>query len=182
MMLTQDYLKSVLSYNPETGEFHWKRQWRQGKKAGTTSVYGYTIIGLDNVKHRAHRLAWLMHYGELPDEYIDHINGNRSDNRIENLRIVTFIQNSTNKSVQSNNKLGVKGVSYCTQRNKFLASIKTNGKKRNLGRYDTLEEAKAAYDAASLAFGEYRRTNETNKGYLRTHKAEKNDGRSQETI
>lgn len=164
--LTPEYLRSVLSYDPATGEFRWKKTWHNNKKAGTICFYGYVIIKLDDVKYRAHRLAWAMHYGEFPTQYVDHINGNRSDNRIENLRLVTFNQHSANKSIQSNNKLGVKGVSYCPQRNKYCAYIKANGKQKNLGRYDTVEEAKAAYDTAALAFGEYRRSHEASQGYI----------------
>ena len=108
-MITQEYLKSVLSYDPETGIFTWK--YRQGligkkiswntryseKQAGTIDPVGYLGIAIEYKRYYAHRLAWLYMTGELPKKYIDHLNGNKSDNRFLNLREATNSENQQNQ-------------------------------------------------------------------------------------
>lgn len=91
---------------------------------------------------------------------VDHINGNILDNRKENLRVCTHTQNMWNRKTHKNNKLGVKGVYYCPHRCKYVAQIKVNKKKINLGRFNLLEDAAQAYrDAALLYHGEFARIN-----------------------
>lgn len=88
-MITQEELKEYLHYDPLTGDFNWtigKRGLKVNSKAGSMNDQGYVIIRINNIRYRAHRLAWLYVYGHFPINEIDHINGVRSDNRIENLR------------------------------------------------------------------------------------------------
>jgi hypothetical protein len=161
--LTLERLREALDYDPGTGAFAWriaKRGINKCDPAGTV-IKGYVQIGLDQVFYRAHRLAWLYVYGRWPQGDIDHINGVRGDNRIANLREATHSQNMANRGPQKNNKSGFKGVSQHTQTGKWIAFIKAksgNSKVRNLGSFDTPEEAHRAYRAAaSELFGEFAR-------------------------
>src|SRR5215472_12744419 len=92
-------LKSILEYDPETGLFRYKQLTnprRRGWFSGTRAVNGYMVITIEYKQYLAHRLAWLCIYGELPKGELDHINNNRSDNRISNLRMATRGQQSAN--------------------------------------------------------------------------------------
>ncbi len=101
-----------------------------------------------------HRVVYAIHTGEMP-EFIDHINGNKTDNRIENLRPATHAENMRNRKAYKNNKLGLKGVSQ-DSKNSFNATIHVDGKPINLGNYDTPEKAYAAYcQAAKLYHGKF---------------------------
>lgn len=155
--LTQAELKELLDYDPATGSFFWRKTLRNGKggagkKAGGER-YGYIFIAVKGRIYRAHRLAWLYVYGEFPpDKLIDHINGNRSDNRIENLRLASQGENLMNRGRQSNNKAGYKGIWFDNQRQLWAAMIGFNNQKKALGRYETAEEAARAYDAAARLY------------------------------
>lgn len=118
---------------------------RAGQIAGSPKGDGYIRICVDQRDYKAHRLAWLFMTGEWPAGDIDHINGNREDNRWANLRVVTCAMNAQNRrKAHSNNKsTGVLGVSK--DRGRFMASIFVDGKSRKLGRFLTVEEAEAAY-------------------------------------
>lgn len=149
--LTADQLKSVLQYDPKTGFFSWLHR-RAGvlfeKRAGSLTSKGYRNLTVFGTSYREHRLAWLYIYGAWPPDQIDHINGDRSDNRLENLRSATQSENIVNRKAQKNNELGIKGV--CIKRGKkysrpFIATIKKDGKKRTIGRFATPQEAAAAY-------------------------------------
>jgi hypothetical protein len=143
-MITQDELKQVLSYDSETGVL---TRIRTGEKAGSIDKYGYLCIGVGKKVYKAHRLAWLYFYGTFPNGQIDHINQNKTDNRIENLRIVTNSENCQNiKQPRSDNKLKTKGVIIKSK--KFYAQIQVRGKKISLGYYHTIEEAAAVYQEA----------------------------------
>jgi hypothetical protein len=99
-------LNEELVYNKKTGQFFWK------KEAGTITGHGYRYIRVNGKMMLAHRMAWLMEYGEDPEgKLIDHINGDRLDNRIENLRIATYSQNGANAKRHSRNTSGLKGAS-----------------------------------------------------------------------
>lgn len=163
--ILMDLLPEVLSYDPDSGLFHWRnvnhlRCVKSGDIAGYTRRDGYTIIGLNNRNYYAHHLAWLWCYGSLNlDGYeIDHINGIANDNRIANLRLCTRMQNSQNRHKQSNNTSGYKGVSWESARKKWRAQIRLNKKTRYLGLFQTKEAAYKAYcDASRKYFDEFSR-------------------------
>ena len=153
-------LRELLIYNPCTGELRWKRRphrdWRDlrhnrhkaGRVAGTTQPGGYVFIGIDHAKQYrflAHRIAWILWYGEDPTLEIDHINRIKNDNRITNLRTVDRSAQARNKGMYSNNTSGYAGVSLHKPSNKWRAAIGCGGRIRHIGYFDTPEEASAAY-------------------------------------
>jgi hypothetical protein len=145
-----DYLElqEELVYNAETGQFFWK------KEAGTITGHGYRYIRVNGKMMLAHRMAWLMATGEDPgDRMVDHINGDCLDNRIENLRLADHSQNGANARRHSRNTSGLKGASKVLKKGKWTgrwqASITVRNKQINLGYFDTVENAHAAYLAAA---------------------------------
>lgn len=141
--LTVDLLNHLFEYDKETGNLIWKIQQRgirKGSIAGTIKSHGYLCVGINYKSYRAHRLIFLMHKGYLP-KTIDHINGDKLDNRIENLRAATVGQNQHNRKTNANNTSGYKGVSWNKGCNKWLSQIKLEGKRIHLGYFDNLEEA-----------------------------------------
>ena len=159
--LTQERLKELLSYDPETGVFRWRaahRGIRAGAIAGSSNGNGYRRIGVDSQKYFSHRLAWLYVYGHFPVEELDHKFGDSQDNRVLYLREATSMQNHQNVKGHRDNSSGIKGVSWHHHTKKWLARIMANGKPTYLGIYPTKEEAKRIYDAkAKELFGEFRR-------------------------
>lgn len=142
--------RELLAYDPDTGILTWKVtrsiRVRQGAPAGHCRPHGYSYVCVNRGQYPSHWLAWLIHYGEWPATELDHINGQRSDNRISNLRTVSRKQNQNNqRRAHSRNKLGVLGVSYCEKWHKYTASIGHNRKKIYLGGFNTIEEAHNAY-------------------------------------
>lgn len=164
-MLSAEYARARLSYCPMSGRLFWKRrddarpQWNSrlaGKVAGTNIGNGYLGIKIDGKRHLAHRLAWLIVTGEMPNNEMDHVNGDRADNRIGNLRIATRGQNQRNRSVQKNNAIGVKGVRCVGGR--FVAECMVNRQSHHIGTYSTVEEAADAYNKfAAVAHGMFHR-------------------------
>ena len=144
-MLTQEFLKSVLHYDQDTGIFTWAvnkaKRCKIGDVAGYTDNNGYIRIEINNKAYRAHRLAWLYTYGEMPKLHIDHINSSRSDNRVSNLREATYLENSQNYKTPKTNTSGVKNVSWYKQLNKWVVSLGVNGKKKTIGYFDDIEFA-----------------------------------------
>jgi len=141
-------LKEVLRYEPETGLFYWTKDVacnvKAGAVAGSLSSWGYTQIQFDRNVYRAHRLAWYFFYGSEPKGLIDHINGDRRDNRIANLRAADHRTNCENRrTAQKNNPTGALGV--IARNGKFYAQIGVNGKRLHLGVFSTKESAAAAY-------------------------------------
>jgi hypothetical protein len=155
-ILTQERLKELLSYDPETGVFVWVKQVSSrallGGVAGSNRRDGYRRIKIDRAEFLTHRLAWLYMTGAFPPNETDHINMDKSDNRFFNLRAVTHSENQHNKGKQKNNKSGFKGVSYYKQTQKWYAAIKLNAVKKSLGYFLTPEEASAAYLAAQRIY------------------------------
>jgi hypothetical protein len=144
-----------LHYEPLTGVFHWRGGQRKGKRAGTKHARGYRQIRLNGWLYMEHQLAWLMAYGDWP-AMLDHKNLDKSDNRLENLRLATLGQNRANITAQKNNKLGVKGVRRDS--GGWVARIRRNGKLIHLGTYRSIDEAsKAYYRAAVGIYGEFAR-------------------------
>ena len=153
---TLERLNEVLDYDPETGVFRWKKavngRIKVGDIAGAYSGRdrGYRQLQIDGVKYFAHRIAWKMHYGRDPEDQIDHINGIKNDNRIQNLRECTRAENMRNRGKTKVNTTGYKGVHL--YKGKYVARIKLIGKEVYLGRYDTAEEAYEAYKKAAKEY------------------------------
>ena len=158
-MITAEQLREVLSYNPETGRFSWRKTLRLGhvgKEAGSLRPTGYISINVHKRLYQAHRLAWLYIHGRWPETYIDHINGEKSDNRLSNLREASQSQNIANSRVSAANKTGFKGVSFDKSKQKFRACLGMAGKQIFLGYYDSASDAHAAYaSAAAKAHGDF---------------------------
>lgn len=158
--ITASYVRQILDYDPETGIFVWrvKRNNRipAGSVAGRDNGLGYIRIGINGRNYKAHRLAWLITYGQWPSKHIDHIDGNRANNMISNLREASVSQNSMNRKLSIINTSGYKGVYWHTQVYKWQARIMIHGKAKHLGLFDTAEEAHAAYClAADRLHGEF---------------------------
>ena len=154
--LTAERLREILHYDEETGIFTWKiivgYRTHVGDVAGSKTRQGYIRIGLMGNLYRAHRLAWLYVFGKDPVNQIDHINLNKSDNRIANIREVTNQQNAQNQyEAQKNNKSsGLRGVSLRNRDGKWRAQIKINGTLKHLGYFDTKEDAHSEYRAMKV--------------------------------
>lgn len=147
-MLTQARLKELLSYDSDTGIFTrlvGSGGRSSGTIAGSPSGNGYIKIMAENRKYYAHRLAWLYETGEWPETYIDHVDGNRSNNAFRNLRDVSQSVNLQNqKCAKANNKsTGILGV--YTHGERFVAAINISGKKTHLGVFNTADDAHEAY-------------------------------------
>lgn len=157
--LDADTLRELVDYNPETGIFRWKKRRRgvvAGSECGRVTVFGYREIGVNYVLRPAHRLVFLYMNGRWPDGDIDHINCDRLDNRWGNLREATRQQNSYNLRPGLRLKDNpYRGVTWDKARNKWRAQARVAGRKVNLGRFDTAEEAARAADAAYEARGEF---------------------------
>ena len=146
-------LRAAIDYNPETGKLFWRvrqpdfcsndnartrfNRFHAGKEIGHLNADGYIKFQFWNCTIIAHRAAWAIYYGEWPAEQIDHINGQRDDNRITNLRSVSARVNSQNKAIPANNKSGHIGVFYCNTSKKWVAKLQ--GKR--LGQFATSEMA-----------------------------------------
>lgn len=125
-----------------------------GKEAFTaTNGHGYRRGTIFNRRYQAHRIVWLLHYGKWPAADIDHINGDRADNRLINLRSVSRAENAKNQRARITNTSGVLGVSWDKQTGKWRVSIQIEGQTRKIGRFPDIESAAAARKAADLRFG-----------------------------
>jgi len=134
--LSQDELKRALDYNPDTGIFTWRKKMARRVKVGAVvghSRKGYLRVQLYGKFHNLHHLAWFYVYGEWPKGQIDHINGARDDNRVENLRDVDQNVNQRNAKQRKDNKSGITGVSWAANCNKWMAYITVDGKRTTLG-------------------------------------------------
>ena len=161
-MITQNILALNLSYDPLTGLFTWIKQLGRAKKgniAGTINSNGYVQIRLNGKIYLAHRLAWLYVHGEMPVSILDHINMDKKDNRIANLRLATKSQNSQNTLISAANTSGYKGVSWSEPAKKWRANIKLNQKSKHLGVFDSKEEAHIAYRKAAQEMHTYNNCN-----------------------
>lgn len=155
--MTVEDFHSLLDYNHNTGIFTWKVNRRGSVKAGDVAGKingkGYRQIKILGVSYMAHRLAWLFVNGRFPVYEIDHINRDPLDNRISNLREAKRIDNCRNVGGWSNKKSGLPhGVTYDKSRGKFIARASCNGVSKNLGRFDTVEDASMAAKKARMEF------------------------------
>lgn len=160
--MTQEELKKILHYDPETGVFTWlvkpSQIVKSGVRAGSFTPRNYRKISIKRKQFLEHRLAWLYVTGENLDTFLDHINGNPSDNRFSNLRKATTFQNSANQGIRSDNKSGHKGICWNKKLCKWGSSIQYNHKQIHLGVFLTIEEAINSYEEmATRLFGEYKR-------------------------
>lgn len=166
---SQDVLNEALQYDPETGKLCWKERvdhhfarprdakaWNSryaGKPAFTyVTVLGYACGRFQCDKLMAHRVIWMMVHGQQP-EHIDHVNGDRSDNRLVNLRSVTKTENARNLRLSSRNKSGHVGVHWHARSRKWTACIGVERKLVEVGQFRNIEDAIAAREAANVKFG-----------------------------
>lgn len=155
-MITHQRLTELFNYNPDTGAFTRKKSvanQKAGCLVGCVEPSGYSQIMVDYKLYRAHRLAWLYVYGYMPENNIDHINRDRADNRICNLREVSQSCNTRNTSNPKDNRSGVKGVTFCKSRSNWESHICVFGKRRKLGYYVDFTDAVCARLAAEQCVG-----------------------------
>lgn len=169
-ILTQEILKTLLDYSPDTGFFTWKERslelFRSSqfqkifnsrharKEAGCfDSGRGYWLIRINKKLYQAHRLAWLYMAGEWPTDQIDHIDGNPLNNKWENLRTVSQQENSRNSKLSATSTSGVTGVSWDTRRGNWRAHITVDAKQKYLGAFDKKEDAIIARQDADIKYG-----------------------------
>jgi hypothetical protein len=153
--LTQQQVQSLFDYRD--GFLYWKVKHERVKIGDKTKPSpnrgGYHRIGIKNKRYLTHRLIYLYHHGYIPKE-IDHIDGNPSNNKIENLREVTHQQNLMNQKSQCGCSSIYKGVCWDKQTNKWIVHIKINGKQKHLGRFKSEINAAKAYNKAAIKFHE----------------------------
>lgn len=156
--LTQDYLKSLLSYDAETGVFMWTAGRWAGKIGGWNNGNGYLRVGINGKQYFCHRLAWLYVYGKLPEIDTDHINGVKNDNRIVNLRACLTSENTWNSGIRKSNTSGFKGVDFNKATGKWRARLRIDGNEKHLGLFSAPELASAVRESnARKAHGEFYR-------------------------
>lgn len=140
--ITKDVLNFLFDY--KNGELIWKftlgSKGKKGNPAGSIRLDGYKKVGISGKVYLIHRLIYMWHYGDSP-EYVDHINGNRLDNRIENLRAATKSQNCQNQKTPVNNTSGIKNVSWNKRKKKWCVALKANLKDIHIGYFDDIELA-----------------------------------------
>ncbi|WP_283648054.1 HNH endonuclease signature motif containing protein [Hafnia paralvei] len=148
LYINQEVVKRYLNYDEKTGVFTRKvsitNSVKVGDIAGTLSC-GYIYISLCGIRYRAHRLAWLYVYGNMPSCEIDHINRNKLDNRIDNLRLCNISQNAHNTKIRSDNHSGIRGVSWSKALKKWHARINVNKKFYHIGYFNNKEDAAREY-------------------------------------
>ena len=151
--MDRSYLMDCLCYDCESGIFTWKIK-KSGSKGINNAAGGsngrYMRIVVNGKKFYAHRLAWLFHYGDYQSGIIDHINGNKTDNRICNLRDVSYSTNGLNRHNQANNKSGSIGVSFSNTRNRWVARIVRNRIVTHIGYFTKKEDAISAYESKKI--------------------------------
>lgn len=158
-MITFERASALLYYEPDTG--YVRRKIARGSRpageiCGAVDGKGYSQISIDNRMYRTHRIAWLLHYGDLPGLMIDHINGDKMDNRIGNLRLASNTQNLENmRKPHADSRSGFLGVSFHPQSGKWRAQIFSKGRRHHVGLYPTPEIAHHAYLGAKRKLHEF---------------------------
>ena len=149
MTLSQEELQSILEYDPMTGILRWKENRSnivKGSVAGCVSKAGYKVVNIKSKTYFVHRIIWIILFGNIPtDFFIDHINGKKTDNRLENLRLATNSQNQQNRPAPKNSSSGYRGVTWHKSVSKWMARICINRKRQTIGFFDSAEEAYNAY-------------------------------------
>lgn len=173
-----ELLRKLLRYEPETGKLYWRTRTpdmfndtasnpelvcrafnsRSGGKEALTSIGGggYKRGKVLGLSFSAHRVIFAIVHGKYPAGDTDHINGDKADNRIANLREVTHAENARNQKIPSNNKTGVIGVSFCKREQRFVANIRCGGRQKNLGYFACITAAMIARVRASRVYGYHR--------------------------
>ncbi len=159
MTLTQNRLKELLDYDPETGVFRWKVN-KRNVKIGDIAGYKwksrntfYIQIGIDGRLYYGHRLAWFYVYGELPEDIIDHDNGDGTFNAISNLIDTTYSLNSKNSRRSKANTSGFTGVVWDKERGLWIAQIMVSRRNKRIGRFHNISDAVTARQAANEKYG-----------------------------
>lgn len=152
VMISKERLKEFLDYNHDTGIFTWiklpfyVRRVHVGDVAGSNHGNGYLHVKIEGIQYFAHRLAWLFVYREMPSKHIDHIDHDKKNNRISNLRDVSVSENQQNRiKCEVGSTSGFLGVSFDKSMRKYEAHIGLNGKKKHIGYFMLAEEAYEAY-------------------------------------
>lgn len=140
-------------WRPRANKKSWNTRYAGTETLKSLNARGYLCVRLRPVTIPAHRVVWALHYGEWPTGDIDHINGIKTDNRIENLRMVSHAENMKNQRMRKTNTSGRIGVSWTKHYNYWVASITHEGKDFYLGSFSTFEDAVAARRAAEIKFG-----------------------------
>lgn len=162
-MITQERLKEVLDYDADTGQWTWIKtlanRAEKGSLAGYINNVGYRMITIQGKSYQSSRLAFLYQNGKIPDKYVDHIDGNRSNDRWNNLREATPTQNQFNRSIQKNNTSGAKGVGWDKRKNRWVAKIWINRKCVYSEHFISKNDAIIARKNAEVIYhGEYRKS------------------------
>jgi len=157
-ILTQSRLKELLHYCPESGLLNWRsdvsyKHKMHGKPASTVGNHGYIAVCIDGSMQLGHRLAFLYMTGSFPENYTDHIDGDRLNNKWSNLRDVSATDNGRNVCLGKNNKSGSIGVSWSKKSSKWYSTIMVDYKQIALGLFDDKAEAIAARQAANIKYG-----------------------------
>lgn len=158
-MVSVDRLRAAFDYRPDSGELVWRcnrrgKSARVGAIAGYRKSTGYITVGVDGIQIYAHRIAWILTYGDIPEGLeIDHIDHDPSNNRISNLRLVTTQGNKTNMTRNSRNKSGITGVYWARHANAWSVQIMVCGVAHHLGYFKNLTAAAAARKQAEARFG-----------------------------
>ncbi|WP_049207406.1 HNH endonuclease [Serratia marcescens] len=140
-------VRALFNYNPDTGVLTnrvTRGNSKTAEKGGISTnrvVGGYKIVKIFGITHMEHTVCYVHHHGALPDGFIDHINRDRGDNRIANLRVVNRRQNNINTRIRSDNASGFKGVSFHKKSGKWISYVSVNNKRHHLGYFDTPELA-----------------------------------------
>lgn len=150
-------LRAMLAYDAATGALAWRvdrsNAIKAGSKAGSATRDRYMSVLVDGRRHYAHRIAWALHYGRWPKGQIDHINGDRSDNRLINLRDVTPTENARNRAASKLASPHGSGIKFHPRTGLWRASIGDGGRCVELGAFKELRTAKAARRAAEMRLG-----------------------------
>ena len=160
--ITQEYLKEIFDYRDGSliRKIKTCRNVIVGDAVGTVHNNGYLRVQISRKLYYVHRLIFMMHHGYFPKE-IDHIDGNPQNNKIENLREATHLQNGKNLAIKKTNKSGVSGVGFCKTKKKWYAIIRVDGRQKNLGRFKNFEDAVEIRKNAEIKyFGEWLRMNQ----------------------
>lgn len=155
-------VRELFVYDSLTGVLRWRvspgRRCKAGDVAGSLNPDGYRSVIVDGRRYKTHRIAWLYTFGEWPAGLIDHINRDKGDNRISNLRVATETQNHANSGLSRNNTTGAKGVHWHIRDKVWIARIRHLRAEHNLGRFSNFDEAVAARRAAAIKLhGEFYR-------------------------